>query len=212
MARTVRLTIPLALSCLAACFSLARNSPPEQHYVLGGVVQRAVEPPSLDSGSATVGVRRLQLAPYLATPFVVVRRGPHRITFAEGHRWGEDLEGGINRTVAGYLAVRAPSLAFDLAPWPIQARHDYLIQVHVVRFEGLAPEEPSAVDGEAHMLATWVIIRAQDESVLARGTTERREPGWRIGDYAGLVAMLDSGLDALAADLAAALGTMAAHP
>jgi hypothetical protein len=41
--------------------------------------------------------------------------------------------------------------------------------------------------------------------VLARGTTDRRSPGWTVGDYAGLVTLLDEGLDVLAGDLIAGI-------
>jgi hypothetical protein len=61
------------------------------------------------------------------------------------------------------------------------------------------------------MLATWEII-AQNGEVMARGTTEYHEPGWMVGDYAGLVTLLDTGLDVLANDLAISLGKLERDP
>jgi hypothetical protein len=58
--------------------------------------------------------------------------------------------------------------------------------------------------------ASWEIIRQQDGTVLDRGTTEFREGGWRVGDYAALVALMDRGLVVLARDLTAALGAVVA--
>ncbi len=208
---TIRRILPLVLISLAGCFSLARNAPTPQHFVLGGAGPRRDDTVSRDPDRITVGLRRLQLAPYLATPFVVVRRGSNQITFSEFQRWGEDLGVGINRAVAGYLAARAPFADIDMAPWPLGTPHDYLIQLSVSRFEGAAPEALSAVEGEAYMLATWEII-GQDGAVLARGTSDYREPGWKIGDYGGLVALLDAGLDGLANDLATRLETLARDP
>ena len=207
-ARTIRRILPSLLISLAGCFSLSRNPPPVQHYVLGGAGPADVRTASRDTTDIAVGVRRLQLASFLETPFIVVRRGAQRITFSEFHRWGEDLGGGINRAVAEYLAPRAPFARLDVAPWPLGMNHDYLIELHVLSFEGMAPEDPSAQEGEAHLLATWQIIRQQDGEVVGQGTTDFRKGGWRVGDYAGLVALLDAGLAALAADLATSLGNL----
>ena len=207
-ARTIRRILPSVLISLAGCFSLSRNPPPVQHYVLGGALSPANPPVARDPARVTVGVRRLQLASYLETPFIVVRRGAQRITFSELHRWGEDLGGGINRAVAGYLAVRAPFARLDVAPWPVGTHHDYLIQLHVSSFEGSAPEDSSAQQGEAHVQAAWQIIRQADGEVVGQGTTDFRKGGWSVGDYAGLVALLDAGLAALATDLATGLGNV----
>lgn len=208
----IRRILPLVLIAVTGCFSLGRNAPVPQHYVLGGAGPRGEETVSTAPARVTVGLRRLQLAPYLATSFVVVRRGSNQITFSEFQRWGEDLGGGINRAVAGYLAARSPFPRLDMAPWPLGTQHDYLIQLHVLRFEGVATEEPSAGEGEVHMLATWEIIGQRDDAVLARGTTDYRKDGWRVGDYAGLVVLLDAGLEALANDLATGLEKLGGEP
>lgn len=198
------------LVCLGAmmgstgCFSLARATPPQEHYVLGAEpVTQDVTPPSASS-TLTIGVRRPKLASYLASPFMVVRRGPNQVDLAEFHRWGEPLEEGINRLVAGALVARGFS-DVDVAPWPARARYDCVIQLDVVRFEGQAPEDPDAVEGGVHVLATWEITSQLDGLLLAQGTTDYQRQGWHVGDYVGLVALLDEGLGVLADDLAAAL-------
>jgi uncharacterized lipoprotein YmbA len=205
VARTVRLTSLSALVVLGGCMSLGRGEPPQQHYVLGGGPPMESAPPSLDLSHLTIGVRRLQLAPYLETPFILVRRGPNQIGFSEFHRWGETLSAGINRAVVGYLGDRASFRAVDVAPWPSGERYDYVIQLHVQRFEGVSQGEPSAVDGEVLLLASWEIIRQLDGTVLKRGATEYRESGWTVGDYAGLVTLLDAGLHALTDELLGSL-------
>jgi uncharacterized lipoprotein YmbA len=201
------------LVCLGAmigstgCFSLGRTPPPQKHFVLGadgGSRDATVLPVSFD---ITIGVRRLKLASYLASPFMVVRRGPNQVDFAEFHRWGEPLEAGINRVVAGaLLALGFHEVA--VAPWPTRARYDYVIQLDVVRFEGMAPDDPDSADGGVLLLATWEITRELDGSVLARGTTDYQRQGWSVGDYPGLVTLLDDGLGVLADDLAVALARL----
>lgn len=208
---------PMRLLCLCllmgttGCFSLSREEPPQQHYVLGGGLQRGDAASSPEPAGLTIGVRRLQLATYLESPFIVIRRGTHEITFSEYHRWGERLDGGINRAVARYLAAGARYRSVDVAPWATREQYDYLIQMQVLRFEGLAPEGTTASVGEVHVLATWEIIRQMDGAVLARGTTDHREPGWQVGDYAGLVTSLDKGLHVLATDLMSSIASLDAR-
>jgi uncharacterized lipoprotein YmbA len=199
-----------ALTALTGCFSLSREEPRQQHYVLGGSALQETGPPAERLAGLTIGLRPLRLAAYLETLLIVVRQGPHQIRFSEFHRWGEDLGGGINRAVAGYLTARAPFQGVDVVPWPPQTQHDYLIQLHLLRFEGVAPEEPAASEGEVHLLATWEIIRQPDGAVLARGTTDYRERGWTVGDYAGLVTLLDAGVRVLSDDLITSLGKIVA--
>jgi hypothetical protein len=189
-------------------FALNRGALPPQHYVLGGGPSQADATPSGDLAELSIGLRRPQIASYLDAPFIVVRRGLNQIGFSELHRWGEDLGGGISRAVAGDLSERASFRTVDIAPWAPSERYDYLVQLHVLRFEGLASEDGEPLEGEAQLLATWEILSQEDGSVLTRGTTDYREGGWRVGDYAGLVTLLDAGLGVLSDDLVAAIGEL----
>jgi uncharacterized lipoprotein YmbA len=209
MQRTQRISMLFAavgLLTLTGCFSLGRDSPALQQYVLGRVAV-ATAGPAGDAG-LTIGVRRIDLAPYLATPAIVTRRGSHEIVTSEYHRWGEDPAEGINRAVARYLGAGAGVGAVNVAPWAARSAHDYLVQLHVTRFEGVAPAEPAATMGEVHVLAAWSILGPADGEVLARGVTDFRQAGWTVGDYTGLVTLLDRGLDTLARDLLARLADL----
>ncbi len=195
---------------LAGCMSLARTEPAQQHYVLGaGASLPDATPPDVVFDLA-IGIRRLKLASYLASPFMVVRRGANQVEFAEFNRWGEPLEAGINRMVAAAL-VEGGFREVAVAPWPAQARFGYVIQLDVVRFEGLAlgqpdqPDLPDPVEGGVLLLATWEVFRQADGQSMTSGITDYQRSGWRVGDYAGLVTLLDEGLRVMAADLAAAM-------
>ena len=202
--KVVALTCIGALASVAGCFSLARTEPLLENYVLGAAA-------SLPSGVApavrfdlAIGIRRLKLASYLDSPFIVVRRGPNQVEFAEFRRWGEPVEAGINRVVAAALRGRGVR-EVAVAPWPARARYLYVIQLDVLRFEGLASADPDSAEGGVLLLATWEISRAVDGLALAGGTTHYRRQGWRVGDYPGLVTLLDEGLGVLADDLTDAL-------
>jgi uncharacterized lipoprotein YmbA len=205
-----RLVLLAGLVTLAGCFSLSRTETPQRHYVLGGDRLQPSAPAPGDLAGLTIGVRRLRLAPYLEAPFLVVRQGASRISYSEYDQWGEQLGGAINRVVAGHLATRPSVRAVDVAPWPGRQQYDFLVQLHVERFEGLAPEDTAVVEGEVHVRVTWEILRQRDGVILARGATDHRDPGWRVGDYAGLVRSLDAGLHVLTEDLASTLSSLGA--
>lgn len=197
------------LFTVTGCFTLARPTPPLEEYVLGAGPRMAAAAPARDSGGVTIGLRRLDLAPYLSTTAIVVRRGSRIITNGF-RRWGEEPSAGILRAVAASLGAAPTILAVDIAPWPVRAQHDYLVQLHVSHLEGVVADDSSATEGEVRVMAAWEIIRAGDGAVVARGQTDHREPGWKVGDYRGLVARVDSGLTGVASDLAACLARLGA--
>jgi uncharacterized lipoprotein YmbA len=193
-----------ALITLTGCFSLGRPTPPLEEFVLGGSAKAEAAAQAHDTGGVTIGLRRLDLAPYLATTAIVVRRGS-RIETSGFRRWGEEPSAGIMRAVAVSLRAAPAILAVDIAPWQVRAPHDYLVQLHVAHLEGVVADVPATTEGEVHVMASWEILRAQDGALMARGETDRREPGWKVGDYLGLVQRIDNGLTGLASDLAACL-------
>lgn len=203
-----------ALLALPGCFSLSRGAPPQQYYVLRGPSQSAlpVGVPVAAADAIAIGMRPPRLAEYLATPFIVVRLAPNRVTFSEFDRWGEDLARAIHVSVAGHIEARAPDRQVEIAPWPAQMQPEYVIELHVLHFEGVAPDDSQDSVGEAHLLVTWEILRRQGEVVLLRGVTEVREPGWVVGDFDGLVALLDEGLGTLAEALIIGLESVLALP
>lgn len=199
------LAIPLAL---AGCVKLSRESPQLQLYVLGGGAGGAVPTapagaPSATRSAFTVGLRRIELASYLSMPAVMIRRGTNQLITSEFHRWGGDLDQGINRAVGTYLAGSPSVRSVDVAPWTARAKHDVLVQLHVTHFEGVA--DSAATDGRVHVLAGWDIIRPFDGAVLVRGVTDDRGGEFRVGDYAGLVTGLDAALSRVARDIGACL-------
>lgn len=206
--RIIRLLPLFALAALTGCFSLGREAPTEKHFVLGGSPIPVNFAPNDRLSGLRIGLRQIELAEYLESPLIVVRQGRHRVSYSEFNRWGGTLSSGVNRAVEEYLKALAPLGAVDVAPWASRATHDYLIQVHLLHLEGLAPEEPTALEGGARVMAKWEIINPPDGAVLVRGTTDYEVDNWTVGDYSGLVDRLDAGLWELARDLVAALETL----
>jgi uncharacterized lipoprotein YmbA len=205
----LRLATITALMAVEGCFSLARPTAPLEEYVLGaGAGSASAAAPTAASvraaGAVSVGVRRLELAPYLATTAIVVRRGS-RIETSGFRRWAEEPGAGIVRAVASALAGAPNILAVDVAPWAVRTPHDYLVQLHVSNLEGVAADAALATTGEVRVTTVWEIVRNQDGTLVARGESDFLETGWTVGDYRGLVAGIDRGLTALARDVAACL-------
>lgn len=190
-----------ALLALAGCFRLSRDAPRVKYFVLSGAATAASSrPPSTpDTAGIALGLRRLDLASYLSRPAIVMRRGANEIVVSDFHRWGEELAEGINRVVAAHLASEPLVRVVDVAPWAARARHDYLVQLHVFRFEGAT--DSAATEGRSHLTAGWDIIRPVDGRVLVRGSTDAFGAPWRIGDYAALVSGLDAALSSMARDI-----------
>jgi uncharacterized lipoprotein YmbA len=183
---------------LPACFRLARNPPPVLRFALTSPTPMAVP-----ASGVTIGVRRSHVAAYLAVPWIVVRRGDHEIVTSEFHRWGEKLEESINRVVSAHLANTPGVRAVEVAPWAALARHDFVVQLHVSRFEGVVPAAGGR--GQVAMQIRWDILRPIDGRVLMRGTTEEREAPWTTGDYGSLVRGLDASLARVAQDISGCL-------
>lgn len=210
--RTIRWLAGAALLATMGCFKLSRESPRLQQFILSGVASGSAESPAggeaAGNSRATpvklvLGLRRLNLASYLSVPAIIVRRGDNELIVSEFHRWGEAPDEGINRVVAAYLRALPSVLAVEVAPWAARARHDYLLQLHVTRFEGVV--DSAGAVGQIHVRASWDVIRPLDGAVLVRGFTEDRGGAWRAGDYAGLVRELDAALARLARDISACL-------
>ncbi|WP_411280841.1 membrane integrity-associated transporter subunit PqiC [Gemmatimonas sp.] len=216
--QTSRLAFPLVAFLLGAlllggCFKLSRESPPLRQYVLSATARpgaMAGAPAMAPAGGVTspaaratltVGLRRMDLASYLSVQYLIVRRGTSELVTSEFHRWGEDVGEGINRVVAAFLAGSPPVRAVDVAPWQPTSRHNFLVQLHVTRFEGVA--DSAATEGRVHVIAGWDIIRPVDGRVLWRGSTDDRRELWRVGDYTGLVRGLDAALLHVARDISA---------
>ena len=200
------LTLGLLGLSLAGCVRLLEPRKSDATYYLLAGPQDG-QPPSDTTGLA-VGLRQPRMAPYLAATRIVTRRGPHEVGFSEFHRWAEDLNRGINRTVALTLAKRSGIRQVETVPWPQAASFDYVVQLEVLAFEGVGPPidpeadpDAPAPEGHSQMTVQWTILDASGDSILARGRTEDRREEWPVGDYEALTDHLSRSLSVLADDL-----------
>jgi uncharacterized lipoprotein YmbA len=206
LGRLVLLVGALAL-VTEGCVRLPSPRPSNtQYYLLGS-------PLSADTTAGTtglrLGLRKPRLAEYLDTRALVARRGANEIHFSEFHRWGEELGPALNRVVALNLEAQPGVQSAEVVPWPRGPAFDYVLQLRVLRFEGVGPPPPGpdADDdapipkGHSQVVVGWTVFGPQGDTLRARGHTRHRVDGWPVTDYADLVAKLDTSLVVLAEDL-----------
>ncbi len=197
----------LALSVAGCVRLLEPRKSDATYYLLDST--RAADTLSADTAGVAVGLRQPRMASYLDATRIVSRRGSNRIQFAEFHRWGEDLTQGIGRTVALALEVQSSIQSVDVVPWQTGVTFDYVLQLHVLSFEGVGPPPPGpdadddapVPKGESRMAVQWKILDSETDTVLTRGFTRHRIEGWRVNNYEALVSNLSTSLDVLAGDI-----------
>lgn len=200
--------LALVVSLLVgSCVRLPSPSPSDTRYYL-----LRSDPPA-DTAASTpglrLGLRTPSLAEYLDTQRLVLRRGPNEIHFSEAHQWGEALGPALNRAVALHLEGQPGVQSVEGVPWPRGADFDYVLQLRVLRFEGVGPPPPGPdadddaplPEGHSQMAVGWTVLGPAGDSIRTRGQTRHRVAEWTVTDYAGLVARLDTSLGVLADDI-----------
>lgn len=171
---------------------------------------------STDTTGLKVGLRQPTLAPYLDAARIVTRHGPNEVQFSEFQRWGEHLSEAINRVVALNLENQSGIQSVETVPWRQGASFDYVVRMHVLRFEGKGPQPPGPEadddapipEGHSQMVVRWTILGPDSETVRAQGTTRHQQGGWPVTDYGALVSRLEASLGVLADEIGTRLVTL----
>jgi uncharacterized lipoprotein YmbA len=204
-----RFFIPVSLCSSLALFVLAGCNviPPVQpdttrYYVLTGPALDAVPAPAA-AGNLMLGLRPVEIAPYLRKGSMVVRTGENEIAFANDARWAEPLEQEIAAALRHRLRA-APTVArVFVPPFPIEPTRDFDISVQVLRCEGVHERGGHAV---ARFAAIIEISSAGDKpELLVRKTFVAPEAAWDGKDFGHLAALLSDDAAALAQDVVTSL-------
>ena len=210
----IRRPLGLALAALfalslAGCSLFPKPAPdPTRHYVL-----TAPAPAPLDvgakQGALKVGLRSVQIAPYLDAKSMSVRRGDNEIDYRDYARWAEPLANGINRMLVARLHVSDRVARVFPQPYPFDVNRDVDISVSVLRCEGRVRPDGKSV---ASFACAVELVRvgehlgaADGGAVLLREVFEAPETEWPEGDYAALAAILSDDVAKLADTIIAAL-------
>lgn len=189
---------------LAGCNFFPKPSPdPTRHYVLTGPKAAEVNV-GVKQGTLKVGLRSIQVAPYLDAKSMIVRRGDNEIDYRDFARWAEPLATGINRMLVARLHASDRVGRVFPQPFPFDVERDLDISINVLRCEGRVLPDGSAY---ASFMCAIEIIRVGDRPGAATGTGgqvllreifEAEQTPWRDGDYAALAAALSQHISKLA--------------
>jgi uncharacterized lipoprotein YmbA len=146
-----------------------------------------------------VGVRAVEIAPYLQTKSFTIRSHANEINFLDSTRWGEPLDLGIARVLAENLQSLKNVGRVSTQPFRADEQRDLEILVRVTACEGTA-------DGEVRFSARWRILApAAAVGTVAEGSYSASGLRWDGHNHGQLAAKLSDALGALSRDIAAAL-------
>ena len=195
----------VAVMLFAAGCNLIPSPTPDstRYYVLAGPALGTVGVPPV-TGVLRLGLRNVEVAPYLKKGSLVVRTGENEVRFPDEARWGDPLEREILSSLRGQL-LAAPAVGrVFVQPFPFDEPRDYDVSVRVIRCEGVDP----AGGGKASVsFAAMLEITTSGAAgeVVARKRFVAPEAAWDGKDFGRLAAELSNAVAALSQEVVAAL-------
>ncbi len=154
-------------------------------------------------GTLRLGLKPVDVAPYLKKDDLVVRRGENELVYNDYARWAEPLEAAIARAVRARLLADAKTGRVFAYPFPFDQERDFDIAIGIVHCEGVQPGSGGAV---ARFVATLEITSTGTVSeVVARKTFAMPDAAWDGRDYAALARALSDAVAAFGQEVAVAL-------
>ena len=194
----------LGLLVLTGCNVIPPPTPdPTRYFVL---TAPAVPAPATDTvrSSCRIGLRAIELAPYLRKGVLVVRQGDNEVVFDDFARWGEPLDAGIARVLRERLLAEPHITRVLTAPFPLEENRDYDVSVVVRQCEGVRSREGAGV----RLVAEIEIARVSNDTVpevVVRGMFTLPETAWNGKNYAALARALSEAVAALGTEIVAVL-------
>ncbi len=179
----------LALCLLAGCSLPTAQPDPTRFYVLSSAVPAATE---AAAKGTSVQLRPIDLASYLKSKPMIVRRGDNEIQFREYARWGETLELGIARVLREeLLAHGAASTVLAAGLRALNTDCDYELNVRVLECEG-------TTEGGVKFRAVWELTTTgATPKVAAHGDFRSERLKWDGKNEAALAQQLSKAVSEL---------------
>ena len=98
-----------------------------------------------------IGIGAVDVPTYLRRPEIVSMSADARLLVTASDRWGENLQAGIGRALAGDLARLVPTAQVFQEPFPTASQPAFAVALQVQRFE---PVVDGAVELDAHWMLT----------------------------------------------------------
>jgi uncharacterized lipoprotein YmbA len=174
-----------------------------RYYVLTGPALAGVSPQPV-AGALRLGLKNVELAPYLKKGSLVVRTGMNEVSFLDGARWAEPLEQEIMHTLRAQLLATPTVGRVFLQPFPFDEPRDFDVSVRILRCEGV--QNSLGAKATAQFAATVEITRiGADGGIVTRKRFVAPESIWDGKDYAQLASQLSVAVAALSEEVVAAL-------
>ena len=167
LARATLRTLPLLCLWLAGCSGLFQSkAKPEQTYYLRAPAARtaATSAPAIP---ASVRVIRPAASPGLDTSRILLVEADHRMNFFSGSRWPATAPELIEALAVQTLRTSGAWVSVGSSGGPFPA--DYLLQIHVQRFEA-DYSEGTAGAPVVHVVLECVVGRREGREVLTTFT------------------------------------------
>jgi uncharacterized lipoprotein YmbA len=162
-------------------------------FVLGSV--DAVAESSTPATEA-VYIARPDLPAYLDGTRLQYRHTDGEVESLRGARWAESLQEGVARALSEFIGVAQGHSTDGYYPWPKLSSATPQVRVRLLQFGATA-------DGLIQLTANWQI--EGPAGVTGHGTYLAKGLEWQPGNSQSLVAGYNQALQALAAEIAAAL-------
>lgn len=191
--------IGLCLLVVSGCTLLpAPSSDPTRYYVLSGASLDQTRPTKAEH-ARVIGLKRIEITPYLNGKDLVVREAGNEITYHSFSRWAEPLATSIGRVLADRLEASANVARVYAQPFPFEVARDYDLAVSVVRCEGERRADGRAVPS---LVAVIELTEAKaGGAVVHRKTFIAPAQSWDGKDFGALAAALSEGVAALGVEL-----------
>lgn len=178
--------LPGLLLCLSlAC---ATTPAPRSYYLMRDAVPDGVAP---TTASAPIALGRIDVAPYLREPALVLETAPGEVRPARNHLWAEPLPDGVRLYLRDRISREIGSAIYGSTG--SHGAPDTTVDVSLEQLHGTA-------DGGARLVATWRVTPPRDSGEATDFRIARTRPLAR----AGYAALAEAEI-ALLGDLAAAI-------
>lgn len=189
----IPLKIGLIITALVALTGCA-TTPPPTFYQLEEPASTQLS--GLERGIA-VGVERIDVAPYLDRPQIVIRGAGHRLELSEFNRWVEPLTESISRVIIVNLSNMLESTRVYSTPRRTKVIDiDFRVELDIARFDG-------ALGGDATLVGRWTLYD-RDSTALLTKVSIINEPSGGEG-FDKLIAAQNRTLQKLSREIADAI-------
>ncbi|CAM2834976.1 membrane integrity-associated transporter subunit PqiC [Legionella worsleiensis] len=127
MSRLVVITVLGFMLC--AC---GRSKQPE-FYLLHPLPFKSV--PVAGHTFLTIGLEPIHTPAFTEKPQLVIHDGLNRVTLDEFHQWAESLDKNIKGVIKTNLNTLIPGIVIEDAPWDIDFKPDYTLQIDIAEFK-----------------------------------------------------------------------------